>query len=291
MHLCSGGYGRLGYQSGGSIMSRWLLLWGIVIVPTLSAGAKEVSDPYRWLEDVTGDKPLTWVKQQNAQSTGDLTKDEAFKSLNDRLLKILDSNERIPLVTKAGPHYYNFWRDARNPRGLWRRTTVEEYRKPKPEWETVLDLDVLAKKEKENWVWHGASFLKPAYERCLVSLSRGGADAAVVREFDVKTKAFVKDGFVLPEAKSQVGWRSLDSVFVCTDFGPGSLTKSGYPRIVKEWKRGTPVTAAELVFEGKAEDVSVGAYRDLTEGFERDFVTRAVTFWTSELFLRRDGKL
>ncbi|HMC64243.1 MAG TPA: hypothetical protein VKI65_04830, partial [Gemmataceae bacterium] len=272
-------------------MSRWLLLWGIVIVPTLSVRGEEVSDPYRWLEDVTGDKPLTWVKEQNAQSTGELTKDEAFKSLNDRLLKILDSNERIPFVTKAGPHYYNFWRDAKNPRGLWRRTTLEEYRKPKPEWETVLDLDVLAKSEKENWVWHGANFLKPAYERCLVSLSRGGADAAVVREFDVKTKAFVKEGFVLPEAKSQVAWRGMDSVFVGTDFGPGSLTKSGYPRIVKEWKRGTPITAAELVFEGQAGDVSIGAFRDLTEGFERDFATRAVTFWTSELFLRRDGKL
>ena len=272
-------------------MFRWLLLWGVVIVLPLRLRAEEVGDPYPWLENVTGEKPLAWVKEQNAKSTGELTKAEAFTALKDRLLTILDSKERIPFVTKAGGHYYNFWRDAKNPRGLWRRTTLEEYKKAKPQWEIVLDLDALAEAEKENWVWKSVTFLKPAYERCLVSLSRGGADATVVREFDVKSKAFVKDGFVLPEAKSQVAWRGQDSVFVGTDFGPGSLTKSGYPRIVKEWKRGMPVAAAELVFEGKDEDVAVGAFRDLTEGYERDFVRRSPTFWTSELWLRRDGKL
>src|SRR5262249_17393738 len=133
--------------------------------------------------------------------------------------------------------------------------------------------------------------LKPTYDRCLVQLSRGGADATVVREFDVTTKTFVKDGFELPEAKSSVAWRGLDSVFVGTNFGPGSLTKSGYPRIVKEWKRGTPLADATLVYEGKSEDVAVGAVRILTKGFERDFVSRSVMFFKSELYLRRNGKL
>src|SRR5262249_22126789 len=149
-------------------------------------------------------------------------------------------------------------------RGLWRRTTLEEYRKPNPEWETVIDLDALGEKEKENWVWHGASFLRPSEVRCLISLSRGGADAAVVREFDVKSKSFVKDGFTLPEAKSDVGWIDADHVFVGTDFGPGSLTKSGYPRIVKVWKRGTPLADAKLVFEGQPDDVAVQAQKDQT---------------------------
>jgi prolyl oligopeptidase len=272
-------------------MSRWLLLCGYVFVLARPTLAGEAGDPYLWLEDVTGEKALAWVKERNAQSTGELTKSEAFKTLKDRLLKILDSDERIPMVSKAGDYWYNFWRDAKNKRGVWRRTTLEEYKKAKPQWEIVLDLDALGSKEKENWVWKGASFLKPSYDRCLLSLSRGGADATVVREFDVTTKSFVKDGFVLPEAKSRVAWRGLDSVFVGTNFGPDSLTRSGYPRIVKEWQRGTHLADATLVYEGEPEDVSVTAFRDLTKGYERDFVSRAVMFFKSELFLRRNGKL
>jgi len=133
--------------------------------------------------------------------------------------------------------------------------------------------------------------LKPGHRRALISLSRGGADAAVVREFDMEKKAFIKDGYSLPEAKSRVSWRDADSMFVGTDFGPGSLTDSGYPRVVKEWRRGTPLTEAAVVFEGRTEDMSVNAHRDLTPGFERDIVTRTPTFFTSETFLRRDGKL
>ena len=155
----------------------------------------------------------------------------------------------------------------------------------------MLDLDALGKEENVNWVWHGAQALKPEYKLALVSLSRGGADASVVREFDLTTKSFVKDGYALPEAKSQISWRGPDSVFVGTDFGPGSLTKSGYPRIVKEWKRGTPLAEAAVVFEARPEDMSAVAFRDLTPGFERDVVVRRPTFWTSETFLRRDGKL
>src|SRR5262249_55042040 len=141
----------------------------------------------------------------------------------------------------AGDHYYNFWRDDKHPRGLWRRTSLAEYRKPEPRWEVVLDLDALAAAEKESWVWQGATFLRPACERCLVSLSRGGADAAVVREFDARARAFVKEGFTLPEAKSDVSWRDRDCLLVGTDFGPGTLTTSGYPRLIKEWRRGTPL--------------------------------------------------
>ena len=155
----------------------------------------------------------------------------------------------------------------------------------------MLDLDALGKEEKENWVWHGAQVLRPEYKLALISLSRGGADAAVTREFDLSTRSFVKDGYMLPEAKSRVAWRGPDSVFVGTDFGPGSLTKSGYPRIVKEWKRGTPLAEAVVVFEGQPTDMGVSAGRDLTPGFERDFVIRTPTFWTSEYLLRRDGKL
>jgi prolyl oligopeptidase len=276
-----------------NMMTCQLLPW--VLASLLGAGSWNAGDgpddPYQWLEEVGGAKPLAWVKERNAESTGELTRPDRFQALEHRLLEILDSDARIPTIQKVGRFYYNFWRDAKNRRGLWRRTSLADYRKDKPDWEIVLDLDALAKQEGENWVWHGAQALRPEYKVALVSLSRGGADASIVREFNLETKSFIKDGYALPEAKSRIAWRGNDSVFVGTDFGPGSMTESGYPRIAKEWKRGTPLAEATVVFEGKATDMGVGAYRDLTPGFERDLVVRTPTFWTSECFLRRDGTL
>jgi prolyl oligopeptidase len=244
-------------------------------------------DPYLWLEDVTGERALTWVKEQNAQSTRELEASPDFEPIRKRLLAILDSKERIPYVAKHGGYYYNFWRDQNNVRGLWRRTTLEEYKKPNPNWEVVLDLDKLAASEKENWVWKGYDVLFPTYDRCLVSLSRGGADAVVVREFDLNTQQFVEGGFFLPEAKSDVAWRDRNTLYVGTDFGSGSLTSSGYPRIVKEWKRGTPLADAKLVFQGKAEDVSVSAAVDHDHGHIYEFIHRGKTFFTDDTYLRQ----
>lgn len=270
-----------------------ILVTGLLIMPTPASSAEptDPADPHLWLEEVAGEKPLEWVRERNAKCVAALAGGDDFKQLESRILSILDSKEKIPFVTKIGDRFYNFWRDAKNPKGVWRRTTLDEYRRPEPAWETVLDIDALAKAEGENWVWHGATVLEPEDRLCLVSLSRGGADADVVREFDLETKAFVAGGFTLPEAKSRVAWRSRDSLFVASDFGPGSLTTSGYPRTVREWARGTDLAAAPPVYEGRVEDMAVGAFRDLTPGFERDFVSRQITFWTSELFLRRDGKL
>jgi prolyl oligopeptidase len=270
-----------------------LVLAMSVVGPAAAQGAAPAPAPedrYLWLEDVTGEKALDWARARNAESARVLETGD-FAALEKRILDILDSDARIPYVEKLGPSYYNFWRDAKNPRGLWRRTTLAEYRKEHPAWETVIDLDALSAAEKENWVWHGADCLKPEYRRCLVQLSRGGADADVVREFDLEAKTFLKDGFFLPESKNSVGWLDADRLYVGTDFGPGSMTTSGYPRIAKEWKRGAPLSAAETVYEGQKEDVSVGAFRDHTKGFERDIVYRGVTFFTNEMFLRRDGKL
>ena len=262
------------------------------MTPAFAAQPDDTSDdPHRWLEDVTGEKQIAWVRERNAESTRVLTSGTGFPVLERRILSILDSKERIPAVTKIGDRYYNFWRDAANPKGVWRSTTLDEYRKADPAWETVIDIDALAKAENENWVWHGATVLEPEDRVCLVSLSRGGADADVIREFDLDRKAFVDGGFSLPEAKSRVAWRGRESLFVATDFGPGSLTASGYPRSVREWTRGTPLPQAEVVFEGQPDDMSVGASRDLTPGFERDFLVRQITFWTNEFFLRRGSHL
>ena len=261
----------------------------LLMTDPLSAQAPD--DPYRWLEAVSADSSLAWVRRQNERSTGALTTDPAFAPLSERIRAILDSDAKIPYVEKIGPHYYNLWRDAGHPRGLWRRTTLSEYRKAAPAWETVIDLDALGQDEGENWVWHGAACLQPAYRRCLVSLSRGGADADVVREFDLVTRRFVPGGFTLPEAKSNVAWRDEDAIFVGTDFGPGSMTSSGYPRLVKLWRRGTPLAQAETVYEGRVDDVWAYGWRDLTKGFEREFVARGITFYSNEMFLRREGML
>ncbi|MBS0590279.1 MAG: S9 family peptidase [Proteobacteria bacterium] len=249
-------------------------------------------DPYLWLEDTDGSKALDWVKARNAESVNKYASSPRFEKLRDALLEIKDSNARIPFVSKMGNYYYNFWKDKENPRGIWRRTTFAEYRKPNPRWETLIDVDALGKADDVKWVWKNVSCLKPQYRRCLVFLSRGGADAHIMREFDLSTKSFVANGFTLPEAKLEARWIDQDRLYIATDFGPGSMTKSSYPRIVKEWKRGTPLGDAKVVYEGKDDDMSVSASRKHDPGFERDFVTRVIDFYNSETFLRhKDGAL
>lgn len=252
------------------------------------------TDPYLWLEDVGGERALAWVRERNRQTEAELMAQPGFAAREQAIREVLDSRDRIPAITRIGPHVYNLWQDAANPRGLWRRTTLQEYRKPQPAWETVLDLDALGRAEGENWVFGGATCHGPAWRRCLLQLSRGGADATVVREFDLVTRAFVKaddGGFTLPEAKSMVAWADADTVWVGTDFGPGSLTHSGYARIVKRWRRGTPLAAAQTVYEGRPEDVYAFVSVDDTPGFERTVFFRAPDFYRSELALLQGDRL
>lgn len=245
-------------------------------------------DPYLWLEDVTGTRSLDWVRQKNETTQSHFEASADFKNLEGDLLKILDSDERIPFVSKAGSFYYNFWRDKDHERGIWRRTTLTEYRKADPKWETILDLDELADQENENWVWDGASILRPGFARALIGLSRGGADASVTREFDLSRREFLKDGFNRAEAKGNISWIDQDSVFIYTDFGEGTMTSSGYPRIAKLWRRGQPLNEAEIVYEGTVDDMYIGAMHDDTPGFERNFVQRTLAFYNDELYLRSD---
>ena len=248
------------------------------------------ADPYAWLEEVTGEKALQYVEAQNAVTLKELEAKPEYASIKSQVLEILNSKERIPYVQKLCEWYYNFWQDADHPRGLWRRTTLAEYRQAEPKWETVLDVDQLAKDDKENWIWGGSNSLPPKYERCLVSLSRGGGDAKVVREFDLNAKKFLPDGFSLPEAKSSTTWRDENTLYVGTDFGAGSLTGSGYPRIAKRWNRGTPLAEAVTVFEGQPTDVSAGAWVDHRPGYFREGFHRGIEFYDSETFILVEGK-
>ncbi|PMR77381.1 prolyl oligopeptidase family serine peptidase [Billgrantia endophytica] len=257
----------------------------------------EQPDPYLWLEEVDSDRALAWVRERNAECQASLEADSGFAALQADLQAILDADDRIPFVVKRGEHYYNFWQDRDHPRGLWRRTTPAEYETPQPHWDVIIDLDALNAAEGENWVWHGAHCLTPGdpgepWRHCLISLSRGGADADVTREFDLIERRWVDDGFFRDEAKGALRWIDHDTVYVFTDFGEGSLTTSGYPRIVKEWRRGTPLEAATTVFEGESTDMAIGAMHDSTRGFERDFISRARAFYDNELYLREgDGTL
>ncbi len=250
-----------------------------------------VEDPYLWLENIDDEDALDWVRARNESTTAELS-DELFERMRAEALEVLDTDTRIPYVRRRGEYLYNFWRDAANPRGLWRRTTLDSYRSESPDWDVVIDLDELARTDGENWVWAGADVIEPDHTLALVALSRGGSDATVVREFDMGTRQFVPDGFILPEAKSRVAWADHDTVLVGTDFGPDSLTESGYPRIVKRWRRGEPLEQAATLFTGSVSDVAVTSGVDRTPGYERTLLYRAVDFYNDQVFqLRADGEL
>lgn len=259
-----------------------------------------------WLDDITGNQALEWASRWSSETVSALDDASAQLSpnfrhdLQERLVEALDTDARIPYPVRRGEYLYNFWRDAKHPRGVWRRTSLESFLAGGPnntatEWEVLIDLDELAKEEDENWVWKGTSCRYPDYDRALIRLSRGGADATVIREFDLSTGEFVHtdEAFYLPEAKSDVSWVTRDSILVGTDFGPDSLTSSGYPRQVRKWNRGTPLAEAELVFSGHHDDVAVGGWFDNTEGFQRLFVERAEDFYNMQTFVsaERPGKL
>ena len=247
-------------------------------------------DAHLWLEDITGEDALDWVRKHNEPTLTELTGDR-FEQMRSEALEVLDTDARIPYVRRRGDYLYDFWRDAANPRGLWRRTTLESYRTEEPDWDVIIDVDELGHADNQNWVWAGAKVIEPDHSVALISLSPGGSDAAVVREFDMRTREFVPGGFDVPEAKTQISWEDENTVLVGTDFGEGSLTESGYPRLVRRWRRGQSLDDAETVFSGDPSDVIVAASVDRTPGFERTMVSRALDFFNDEIYELRDGEL
>jgi prolyl oligopeptidase len=247
-------------------------------------------DPYLWLEDILGEEPLDWVRARNEPTVSEFSGEE-FERMRTQALEVLDTDARIPYVRRRGEYLYNFWRDAANPRGLWRRTTLDSYRSHSPDWDVLIDVDELARVDDEKWVWAGANVIYPEHTRALISLSRGGSDAAIVREFDISTREFVDGGFALAEAKSATSWADPDTLLIGTDFGAGSLTESGYPRIVKRWRRGQPVEDAQTVFEGSPSDVIATAGVDRTPGFERTMLRRAIDFFNDQVYELRGEEL
>ena len=275
-------------------MKRWMTA-GLAAALLSSGGAMadtqaQSEDPFLWLEEVESEAALDWARGQNERSEERLKAHPLFEQLLDRNLETLTSEDRIAYPSLMGGQIYNFWRDATHVRGIWRKTSIEGYRKDDPEWDVLLDVDALADDDDENWVWAGSSCVYPSYDRCLIGLSRGGADAAVRREFDMETREFVEGGFELPESKSYLSFRDRDSVFYGPAFEADQMTTSEYPRRVYIWERGTERTDAELVFEGEVNDVLVTGLRLWDSDTPYDMVLRLPTFFTREYHLLVDGE-
>jgi prolyl oligopeptidase len=256
----------------------------------IAAQESDAEDPYIWLEEIQGGRALAKVDQWNADTEAVLTAQAEYPLAKAWARQILDDTRQIAMPDAImGDQVTNLWRDADNPRGLWRTATLQSYLAGAPEWRTLIDVDQLGEDEGESWVWHGANCLAPEYTLCLVSLSPGGTDADVVREFDIATGAFVEGGFTLPEAKSNVAWYDENTLFVGTDEGAGSLTDSGYPRFVKLWERGTDFAQARLIAEGEQADISMNGFSVLDGETRYRFVRRGPSFWTSEYALVTDN--
>ncbi|MGO4383885.1 prolyl oligopeptidase family serine peptidase [Specibacter sp. RAF43] len=259
---------------------------------TVPPVADQPADEFLWLEDIHGDDALAWVRERNARTDAALLTPD-YEALEASVLAVLDAKDRIPMVTKRGNWYYNFWRDEANPRGLWRRTTWAGYLAADPDWQVLLDVDALAAAEGAEWLWAGASLLRPAdgeeYRRAMVALSPDGGDAVTYREFDLAACAFVPGGFALPTAKTRLSWVDADTLYVGTDTGPGSMTASSYPCAARVLRRGESVAelaAKEPYFAVPADHLSGGVSHSSTPGYVRDVATDVLDFFTSRTYLR-----
>ncbi len=259
--------------------------------PPPPVAAPAADDPFIWLEDAESPRALDWVGRENARSLAVLEKDPRYDGLHRDALKIVDATDRIPTPGFRAGAIYNLWQDQAQVQGLWRRTSLESYKTPAPAWETVLDLDALSKAEGKTWVWKGANCLEPDQRRCLLSLSDGGEDAVDVREFDLPSKAFKAQGFHLPHGKQDIDWLDPDTLIVAREWGPGTLTPSGYPFVVKTLKRGQTLSEAAEVFRGKADDVGVAPFSLYDAALKRRVVmsNRAISFFESETYAVTPG--
>jgi prolyl oligopeptidase len=246
--------------------------------------ANSPDDKYIWLEDVSGDRSMSWVKAENARTAKVLEADPRFATFQAEALKIAEDPDRLAEPVLRGNEVYNFWRDAQHVRGIYRKTTLADYLTPTPTWTTVIDFDALAKHDNQRWVSKGVNCLYPGDRYCMVSLSNGGEDATTEREFDLKTAQFVDTGFALSHSKQDVSWKDKDTLLLSRDWGADTMTRSGYPFVVKEWKRGTPLDSAKEIFRGAPTDEigSSGYTLQDAQGDSLTLFSRGVTFFQTQ---------
>jgi len=254
----------------------------------MAQGPSEQPDKYTWLEDIHGEKPMAWVKAENARTAAVLEKQKPFDELREDSLKVLDSPEKLPFPLFRDGMVYNTWRDKDHVRGIVRRTTLESYLAADPKWETVLDYDALGKQDQKSWVGKGLTCIEPEEEHCMVALSVGGEDAITLREFDLKSGKFVDSGFVLPRGKQRVEWLDRDTLLIARDWGAGTMSEAGYPITVRKWKRGTPLGSSVEVYRGSTKDNGYGDDPDVLvdgQGHRVAMVHRSITTFETEHYL------
>ena len=264
-----------------------LSLGAIVTLPTVLAQTPvEQTEKYLWLEDVSSPRAMDWVKAENERTAKILEADPRFAEMKATALNVLESPDRLPIPDLHGEMVYNIWQDAQHVRGILRRATVADYANPQPKWQTVIDYDALGRADDVKWVGKGINCLYPETGLCLVELSAGGEDANTLREFDLRTGQFVSGGFVLPTSKQDVTWVDKDTLLVARDWGPGTMTKSGYAFVVKQWKRGQPLDQAKEIYRGTETDVSAGSFM-LHDGQGHSVVMlrRGLNFFEDEISL------
>ncbi len=242
-------------------------------------------DHLNYLVDISSDRVNQFIDTENKISLNRLTKDARYEKLHSEILSIVTAKDKLPLFHFVGSDIYDFWQDQTHERGILRKTTVENLNSEKPDWKTVLDIDALAKSENKNWVWKGFDCLEPANELCLISLSDGGKDAKVIREFNLKTQTFVENGFFISESKTDAAWIDQNTVFICDGTNPAILTNSGYPTVVKKIKRGQSIKDAEVIFTAQKTDVAAWLYNYYRNGKNYFILNRATTFYSGERFL------
>jgi prolyl oligopeptidase len=261
----------------------------LLAAPALAA--QDADDPFQWLEEVEGRRSLEWVQTHNQATLAELEAHPAYRPIFERTMQILDARERIAYPDIRGEWIYNFWQDEQKPRGVWRRTRWDSYLSDAPRWETVLDVDSLARAENVPWSWSGATCLEPEERLCLVRLSRGGADAVQVREFDTAARRFVAGGFTLPEGKQSIAWNGPDALLVARDFGEGTMTTSGYARSVRLWRRGTPLQSAPTLLEIPATEMGVWTASERTADRTWTVVYSRPSFFESTLYVLQGDRL
>ena len=254
----------------------------------VSIPATSSADPYLWLEEVEGEQALAWVKKQNSNTLEELKADPRFLQFESEALAIYEAKDKLAYGSIRGQYVYNFWRDENHIRGIWRRSPLNAYLENEPRWDVLLDIDELAETEGENWVYKGASGLPPDYNRFLIELSRGGKDAVVIREYDIAARQFVDQGFFVPEEKSTVSWISRDMVFVSTNFGPGTMTESGYPASVRVWKRGTDLASSVKITSVATTDLGTWGWTQFTVDGDYQLISKSKDFWSHEILLVSD---
>jgi len=274
---------------------RSVVLAGVLAVTgtaiAAQTGAPAADDPFTWLEEIEGELALAWARAENERTLGDLQADPRYARFQGQALEILQARDRIPSVSFRPDGLYNFWQDAEHVRGIVRRTSLASYRTAEPAWETILDVDALARTENANWVYQGMQCLPPEETRCLVILSDGGRDANVVREFDTATRSFVEGGFSLPDGKQNVAWEDENTILIARDWGEGTMTGSGYPFVIKRLRRGQPLDAAVEVYRGNAADVRAAPFvlRDSEGRVHGVGAYRGIDFFHSEFVMFRAG--